>query len=649
MSKVFLVGNPNTGKTTLFNSLTKSSEHVGNWHGVTVDAKQKSIVLNGEKIDIVDLPGLYSLNPFSMEEEVSKDAILDASTDKIMCVVDANNFRRNLFLAITLLLEDKNISIVINNYDYFQKHGGKIDCKTLQILLGCDAQIINAQKIKPSKELFDFKTKKSYFINNLKNQIKNVENLEKIKLIYKFIDFIAQKCIVKDKTYIYGTCNADKAILNFFIFLPIFLLTMVGVVYFTFFSVGPILSDGFVFLLDIIFKRPAMAILNLGTKSKFITALFEEGIFGACFSVLGFLPQICLMYLFLSILENSGIISRMAFLFDDALQKIGLNGKIVYTMLMGFGCSTTACLTSKNMTERNSKIKVALLTPFMSCSAKLPIYTTVAGALLGANSIWAILGLYLLGVIVATAMAVIFQKTILPTKDDKFVLEFPPLKLPNLRNVVLSVRTSCWQFICKVFGIIFSISLVAWLLNNLNIKLKYVANPKASILYSFSSLISWIFAPIGLNNPSIICALLIGLVAKELILSSFAISNKVSNLNMLSSSLILAPSAVNFNIASGISFLIFTLLYFPCVSNFAIITKEVGVKFAVFGAGIQFASAYLISLFAYALITKGFSCALIVVLAICLCAIAIKYIYKKIKNKKLFCNNCKNCNKSCKK
>ena len=660
MHKIHIVGNPNSGKTTLFNCITKSSEHVGNWHGVTVDKKSKIITFKSSTYELIDLPGIYSLNAFSLEEQVSIEEINSSDCDNILYLLDANNFKRSMLLALNLLINDKNIKILINNYKSFQKNGGSIDIEYLQKILGCEVEIVDAQKIKVKEDFFKFQTRKTSFIKMLQNQInKNSENnknnltdkssgdnqkYKNIEILYAYILKIANNCVKKENK-IYGYGKFDKKLLKLSVFLPLFILAMFFVIYFTFFLIGPIISDIFLTALNYIIQKPIMAILSRATKSQFVIALFSEGVFGACFSVLGFLPQICLMYLFLSILENSGLITRMAFLLDDFLQKVGLNGKMVYTMLMGFGCSTSATLTAKNMVDKNSQIKASLITPFMSCSAKLPIYTTLALALLGVNSVWLILGLYLLGMVVAIVLAIIFEKTILPTKSTQFVIEFPPLKVPEIFNIWQSMKTSCKQFVVKVFGVIFGASIILWLLNNVNIKFEYVGESGKSILYSFSSIISWMFKPIGLNNPNIICALLIGLVAKELILSSFAISNKVTNLSMLGASLTLVSSAVNFNIASGISFLVFTLLYFPCVSNFGVLLKEVGAKYTLFGVGVQFGLAYITSYIVYSLLAKGLVYTLVGVVVLIVFMLSIKIIYKKIKSKKIFCNcpNCNNC------
>lgn len=646
MNRILIVGNANSGKTTLFNSITKSNEHVGNWHGVTVDEKSKNIRYMGNEFCIVDLPGIYSLNAFSLEEQISIDNILNTN-DKILYLLDANNFRRGLFLAINLLLKNKNIKILINNYSLFSKNGGRIDVGILAHELGCEVEIIDAKKFKPTGSFFNFQTTPTTPINILQNKLERVEDFEdkdkrelEIELIYEYI-FNLSKNSVKKTNKIYGYEKTDKYLLKNIIFFPLFLFLMFFIIYFTFFLVGPILSDYFLLLIDLVVKKPIMAIIKLGIKSSFVINLFEEGVFGACLAVLSFLPQICLMYLFLSMLENSGVISRMAFLLDDFLERIGLNGKMVYTMLMGFGCSTTATLTTKNMPDKNSKIKASILTPLMSCSAKLPIYTTVALAVCGVRSVWIILGLYLLGILIALLLACVFEKTILSSEKNDFIIEFPSLVFPNLKSVCGAVKDSCKQFVVKVFGIIFSMSVIVWLLTNLNVKLQYVGDSSRSILYSFSSMIAWIFKPLNLANPNIICALLIGLIAKELILSSFAISNKVG-LGELGASLLVVTNPVNFNFNSAVVFLVFTLLYFPCISNFGIMLKQIGTKYTLLSTVLELSLAYCVAWLVNSILTKNISSMLTCVLVAVLVAFAIINLAKKIKNKDL-CNDCTNC------
>lgn len=661
MYKVYIVGNPNSGKTTLFNSITKSSEHTGNWHGVTVEKTSKIIKFESNEYEIIDLPGIYSLNPFSMEENVSVDEINSIENDKILYLLDANNFKRSMLLALNLLMLNKNIKILINNYNKFSKSGGQIDTQYLCRILGCEVEIIDARKIKITENFFNFKTvptplvktlaneinsKQENTINNSINNYKEIQKYKNIEILYKYILKISNNC-TKNKNIIDKYYKIDKNMLKISVFLPIFILFIFTVIYLTFFIIGPIIGDLFLNLLNILIQKPIINILKLSTNSRFVLSLFEEGIFGACFGVLGFLPQICLMYIFLTFFESSGFISRMAFLLDDLLQKVGLNGKIVYSLLMGFGCSTTATLTARNMVDKNSQIKSSLLISFISCSAKLPIYLTMVLALFSGFGVWVIFGMYLLGIVLAVIMAIVLEKTILPTGQTDFIIEFPPLRFPKFFEIFNSVKSTCKQFLVKVFGVIFGASVLIWLLSNVNIKFEYVGETSKSILYSFSTIVAWIFKPIGLNNPNIICALLIGLVAKEMILSSFAISNKVKSVSMIAASLTVATNPICFNVASGISFLVFTLLYFPCISTFGVLLKQVGRRFAIMGCLMQLVVAYTTSYIVYNIATKGFVQLIVGLIVFLICIVSIKILYQKAKNKKLFCN-CINCNK-CKK
>ena len=365
MQKIFLVGTPNTGKSTLFNSLTKSNEHTGNWHGVTVAEKSKIVKYDNNEYEFFDLPGLYSMNAFSMEEEVSANAIKKNPNAKILYLVDACSFKRNMYLALQLINSGYNIKICINNYDYFKKNGGKIDTEKLSKILGCECKIIDARKQKLNKEIIDFSStlsQSSSRTKNIENNIQFNSSINKnvnsgVEEIYSQIDKIYSQVVIENKDFVYGKSKQDKYLLKIWVFLPLFLLTMFGILYLTFFGIGKPLSNAMSWILNSFVTSPILAFLEKNNCSIFLIKFLSEGVFSAGLTVCSFLPQICLLYIFLSILEDSGIISRMAFMFDDWLNKIGLNGKCVYTMLMGFGCNTSASFTCKNMIDQNSKIK----------------------------------------------------------------------------------------------------------------------------------------------------------------------------------------------------------------------------------------------------------------------------------------------------
>lgn len=632
MKKVLIVGNPNTGKSTLFNSLTKSDEHTGNWHGVTVNEKSKVIRLDNEEYEIVDLPGIYSLNTFSMEEDVSKNYILNNLDASILYIIDANNIKRNLYLLLQLLKLNLNIKVCINNYEYFKQYGGEIDLDKLKSILDCEIEIINAKNFKLTKDLFKFKKSNIFLEDNLK-----------INENYKIIENICEKTIKINKNYIYGRSKLDKLILKPFIFVPTFIILIFIALFSIFFLIGPKLSDFLAFMLNIFIKTPTMHFLDNINMSSWIVRMFDEAIIGSVISICSFLPQICLLYGFLSVLEESGAISRIAFMLDDFFSKIGLNGKCVYTMLMGFGCNTTATFTSKNMADKNSHIKTALITPFMSCSAKLPIYSVIASAIFGVKKIWLIVALYLLGIVISLVLAKIYDKTILKSKNNDFLIEFPPLKFPDFKYILKSSIRTSKAFISKVFVIIFSMSVIIWLLSNVGTSFRFVETEK-SILYCISNKISWLFKPIGLNSPYIVCTLIVGLVAKELILSSMLIFNKVTTTAMLVLSLQSIESSIYFTTASAISFLVFVLLYCPCVSNIAVLYKEIGKKYATIGLIVELLTAYFVSMIIYNLIIGNI---LISVLGVGLIFLTV-FISTLLSNKfndSIICTSCFNCDK----
>lgn len=629
MEKIFIVGNPNTGKSTLFNNLTKSDEHTGNWHGVTVEGKSKKINFFGQEIEVVDLPGMYSLNSYSYEEKVAKDLLLKNPNAKILYIVDASTLERNLYLFMQLKKYNFQIKIVINNYNYFIKNGGDIDIKKLSEMLGVPCQIFDAKKDKCKKDFFNFS---SYEL---------IEEMSPENIYDNILDAV-NCCVVKKDSYVYGKAKSDKWILNPIVFSITFLVGMFLSLYIIFFAVGPKLSSGITFVLNSIIRFPLNRLLENVTANKFVLALFDEGIMSACLAVCSFLPQVCLLYVFLSVLENSGLISRFAFMLDDFLNKLGLNGKCVYTMLMGFGCNTSASVTAKNMPDKNSRIKTVMITPFMSCSAKLPIYSVILSAVLGANNIWVIVGLYLLGIAGALTLSIIFEKTCLKSSTSNFLIEFPPLKFPELKDVSKTSAKSTRTFLSKVFGIIVSMSVVVWLLSNVNIGFKYTGQYETSILYLLSGKFNVLFKPLGFGSQAVVCALIVGLVAKELIVSTMMIFNHASSLAELIYSLTIPASLICFDFASGLSFLVFVLLYAPCISNLAVMIKEIGWKWTAISLACQFGLAYLLAFVVYNLFGGH-----IVVAAVTFAIFVVAVI--NIGNKKVCVHNCAHCLGECKK
>lgn len=641
MIRVSLIGNPNTGKTTLFNTLTGSNEHVGNWHGVTVEEKAKTIFFKNQQIEIVDLPGIYSLSRLSFEEKVATDYLLSHQTDLVVNICDYNNLQRNLYLTLGLLELGLNVIVVVNQIE--KRRVSKISLVKLEEKLGVKVLPVDAadkQSVQQLKtELVNFQ-ERAYSLPYLKllplgqaevflpEFLRQSKNFYAIKLLeddqdvkqkfaveqtfdmaekvakvrYDFIDQLMRECGQKNFG-VYGRSRLDKILLNKFFALPAFLLILAAIFYLTFFSLGSFLSDGLSFLLEKFVSSPVLAWLEgVAGKSSWIYSFFEGAIFGGAGSVLTFLPQVALLFVCLSVLEDSGYLARVAFVFEDILSKVGLSGKSVYTLLMGFGCSTSAILTCRNMEERQAKIKTALLTPYMSCSAKFPIYVCLGGAFFGAGNIFVIMGLYLLGVVVAILTSMIFEKTILKSKEQSFILEFPPYRRLSFKQLFKVLFSSCKDFLSRVGGLIIAMNIIVWVLTNFSFSFGYVAqNGGQSMLEDLGTILAPLFVPLGFGSWGPVSALIAGLIAKEVILSSIALFNNVEGGQaQLALSLSDPSSAVYFSSASSVlSYLVFCLLYFPCLSSVGVLGKEIGKKWTIFGCISQFVVAYFVAMAFY--------------------------------------------------
>lgn len=678
MRECLIVGNPNVGKSTLFNSLTKSNEHTGNFHGVTVEEKRKKIKLENETFEIVDLPGMYSLNSFSYEEEVARDMLIK-SNDICLMIVDANSLRKNLYLCLQLNELNIDYKILINNYDYFSKHKNSLNIENLSKKLNKNIEIINAKKIKLSKNLLKNSEKQQKNNNNLQylkkyvEKIKNKYNLDEKTIIYalngilknlnseqsdfiksfypeiireryKFIDDILFDCVSMKKDFVYGLSKWDKVLLNpfvsFFGFALVFLLS----IYLIFFFIGSFLSGWLTSVFDLAIISPIMKFLYLTTDNIWLIEFFKNGVFSSVVTVLGFLPQVCLLFVFLTILEDSGIISRLAYSLDDFLSKLGLNGKAVYIMLLGFGCNTMSTMAARNMNSKNLKIKTALLNPYMSCSARLPVYVLIASAFFGKFAYFVVAGLYLLGIVTGLIVAFILNKTILPTKSSELMLEFPPLRHIDIKHIVQVAKTNTIDMAKRIFSIVVCVGVIVWILTHTEFNLRYTDNMTDSVMFFFADKLKGFFAPIGLNSAGIVCTLIVGIMAKELIVSTMSITNNTITNTQLMSSLLLTTSVVSFSIPSAVSFLIFSLLYCPCVSNLAVLRKETDRFYMWFAIISQFTIAYIISFVVYQSLIRGLFSGILIVLVLILIVISLVFVFNQIKRKKL---KCLMCNKKC--
>ena len=706
MKEILLIGNPNTGKTTLFNNLTKSNEHIGNWHGVTVEEKRKKFNAGGEDFELVDLPGIYSLTALSFEEQVAVDYILKGSDKLMINICDLNNLQRNLYLTLGLLELGANILLAINTMGS-KKPFNEVDVYKLKEKLGVEVFLFNASSKKDIAELkllikkMSDKPKKGImpsYINKLENYqefkliknslnvkekdrlnfytIKILENDQKIiekcgfnnkniklnadfiqkiaKIRYEYISCISEKTIKKIQKRAYGESKIDKIILNRFLSIPIFLGIMALIFYLTFFSVGAffssILSD---FIQNVIGANLVNFIASV-CDIPWVIGLFENGIVAGLGSILSFLPQVVLLFFFLSILEDSGYLARLAFSFEDIFKKLGLSGKSVYTLLMGFGCSATAALTARNMEDKNSKIKTAMLTPYMSCSAKLPIYAVLGGAFFGASNIFIVFSLYLLGVVVSIILSMILEKTALKSKNQSFILEFPPYRIPSFKRVLNIIGDNLKQFIIRIGSVIFAMNIIVWLLGSFSFSFTYVPDTGGvSMLEGIGKFLAPIFIPLGFGNWGATSALIAGLVAKEVIVSSIAIFNGIdvnagSMTEQVQSSILNPNSAVYFTPASALSYMVFCLIYMPCIATMSVLNKEIGTKWTVISIIIELVIAYLLSLVVYNLYNFinifGLGYFAILLIGLIIIGVSVTFIIKHLKSK----DKCKACGYKCK-
>lgn len=725
---VILLGNPNTGKTTLFNSLTKSNEHTGNWHGVTVDSKDKKYIYNNQKFNLVDLPGIYSLTPLSYEEEVAVDYLYSNRKTLVVNIVDINNIYRNLYLTLELLMLNQPTILVINETSKSQNCLYNIDEQKLQKILGIKVIKLNAENIKQveilKKEIFNFynnKTAKSlekssnfninsnFEINKMLQQttkliknnfdekleintkylaykclendekiinILNLSNKQKIELSsyqkqikledlakdkYEIIDNIFKSANIRKTKKVYGKSVLDKIVLNKYLCLPIFLLVLLAVFYLTFFSLGSYLSDMLSNFIQSTVKNGTLSLIKSITNNAIIYDFFSTAIIDGLGSVLSFLPQVVILFLCLGILEDSGYLSRVAFSLDDIFSKIGLSGKSVYTLLMGFGCSTSACLTARTMDDKNSQIKTAMLAPYMSCSAKLPIYAVIGSAFFGVNNVFVVFAMYMLGVVVALLLSVFYEKSFLKSKAQSFILEFPPYRLTKPKRLLYLTIDNIKMFLVRIGTLLISVNIIVWILSNFSFTFAFVKSTgEASMLETLGKVLSPIFIPLGFGSWGATSALLAGLVAKEIIISSIAMFNGVSlsdkTLNSkISQSLRISTNPVCFTPASALSYMVFCLLYSPCLATIMVLRKEIGKKWTFISIIVQFVVAYIMALIVYAstslILNKGIGVFLIFALVFVLCLFAIIMIIKRFKHIKSCkkCTSCKSKKTHCKK
>lgn len=698
MKKTLLVGNANTGKTTLLNTLTGAHEHTGNWHGVTVAEKENFFAFDDEEVCVTDLPGIYSLSAMSFEEQLSVDYIFQNSYDLIVCTAELGALKKNLYLLVDLVLAGKtNIVLAVNtmgkkvqnqNFDNIKNAFGidvllmdfskKQDCQKLkkyiknychknfkknffdEIFSLKTKKIINSIKKKfniKNSEIIKIIEKNNYFLNKInKNKLifnffKNFNELTISNLIYEKYNFIDCVLAQNQKTNSLKQSCLDKVLMNKFLAVPCFLCILLGVFYLTFLGLGAWLSDACSFLVQDVCGGFVVGALEGVCQVDWVVALVRDGVFGGAGALVAFLPQVVILFLCLSIMEDTGYFARLAFVFEDLFSGVGLSGKSVYTLLMGFGCSASAIVTTRALDNNATRIKTAIVTPYMSCSAKLPVYAVLCGAFFGASSVWVILLLYFLGVFSALLISALLSKFFLKSASTSFLQEFPPYMLPTLRKIWGHTWQNMKIFLLKIATIFVSVSVIVWCLGSFSFSFQYVGGGAGkSILQTLGEVLAPIFAPLGFGNWGAVSALIAGVVAKEVIVSSIAIFNGIkggAESQSMKEALTDASSAVHFSAGSALSYLSFCLLYTPCLASVMVLRGEIGWRWTLFSVALQLAFAYLMAFVVFNLYNLanivGFATMALMILAALVVVFSVFRVVDvfKCKRKCKLCGQCK--------
>ncbi len=666
--RVALAGNPNCGKTTLFNALTGSDQYVGNWPGVTVEKKEGRATVEGKAITVVDLPGIYSLSPYSMEELVARDFIIGEAPDAIIDIVDATNLERNLYLTVQLLELEKPMVMALNFMDEVEKNGDSIDVKGLSEKLGIPVIPIIAKTGKNLDELMHVVHRQVHIgytlepddlydgaTHEIHHRIHDlihdaayaaglpahwcaVKVLEGDEIVLRTLHLDAgtraaveevvrdyegayalgdRETLVADARYAYieGVTAAtyrrarpvealslsdkiDRVVTHRVFALPLFLLAMLVMFAVTFGPFGSWLSDGVGALVDGLGQSLRVGLTGTAAP-PWLVSLLTDGIVAGVGGVLTFLPQIALLFFFLSLLEDSGYMSRAAFIMDRLLKRFGLSGKAFIPMLMGFGCTVPAVMGARTMENEKDRRMTIMLVPFMSCSAKLPVYGLIASAFFGARAGIVVFSMYILGLVMAIVSGLIFKNTLFRGDTAAFVLELPPYRMPALKNTLRHVWEKVRGFLVKAGTLILVMSVLLWFLQSFDGHLQMVEDASQSLLGSLGGVLAPLFRPLGFGTWQAAVALLTGFVAKEAVVSSLSMFYGFS-LTAGSAAVAAALSGTFASPVAAYAFLVFILLYVPCVAAVSAIRKEMNsLRWTLASVGWQLLCAYVVSLLVF--------------------------------------------------
>lgn len=658
-----LAGNQNCGKTTLFNALTGSNQHVGNFPGVTVDQKMGEI--KGQKnCSVVDLPGIYSLRPYTQEEIVTRDFIINEKPDCIINIVDATNIERNLYLTLQLLELRIPIVLALNMMDEVRANGGTVDVEKMKKSLGIPvvpitaskgdgiseliAQAVAVAKNKTGPTVWDFCADGSPVHRCIHAAVHLIEDhaqrvgvhprfcavkliegdeilTEKLELDenelellehciyemefetqldrnaaladmrYNFIEKVVEASVVKcheSKEHL-RSMKIDRILTGKYTAIPVFLVIMFVIFWLTFSVIGTGLSDLLTLGIDKFTSLVDVGLTAYGINPV-VHSLVIDGIFAGVGSVLSFLPIIVTLFFFLSILEDTGYMARVAFVMDRLLRKIGLSGRSFVPMLIGFGCSVPAIMATRTLSSDRDRKMTILLTPYMSCSAKIPIYAVFTAAFFPKYQALVMISLYVIGIVLAIIVALILNKTAFRGNPVPFVMELPNYRMPSPKSVALLLWDKAKDFIQRAFTVIFLATIVIWFLQTFDTRLNVVENSENSLLALVGKLIAPVFKPLGFDDWRVATSLISGFSAKEAVVSTMAVllNTSIANLQSVLSNF--------FTPLTSFSFLVFTLLYTPCVAAVATIRQELKSSLKTIGViAMQCAVAWLCGMLVY--------------------------------------------------
>ncbi|MDK2585954.1 ferrous iron transport protein B [Romboutsia sedimentorum] len=628
MINVALLGNPNVGKTTVFNLLTGSNQYVGNWPGVTIDKKEGIL---DKDIKIIDLPGIYAMDTFSNEEKVSKDFLENGDVDVIVNVVDASNLSRNLYLTTQLMKFNKPIVLLLNMLDIAESKGIKIDAEKL----GKELNVVVVPIIAKKKNGID---KISISIRNaVDSKFEYPTDFGSEVQTYKRLEAILENCSQTSSNQKKSISDrVDDIVLNPILAYPIFIGALLILFKFTFDWVGGPLQEGLATLIETYIATPLDGLLV--NSSPWFKSLILDGIVGGVGGTLPFFPLIFTLFFGISILEDSGYMSRTAFLMDNIMRKVGLSGKAFIPMVMGLGCSSPAIMATRTLESEKDRKITALIAPLMTCSARLPIYAVFVAIFFPANAALVTTSLYLLGIVVAILIALVLNKSTFKNEVEPFILELPEYKMPTIDALFKNTWSKSKGFLSRVVTVMFAMSVVIWLLSSFNLN-GFTENLNDSFLAYCGDLIAPIFAPLGFGDWRASVAILSGLGAKEIV---------VNTMNVLYGDLNTVLPTV-FTGVSAYAFLVFSALYTPCMAALATMRKEYGNKMMFISFSYQFilawVAAFIVNVIGNSLFMHQSGSLIELLIGGLIIAISVTVVLKKLVSKQTSngCSGCSGC------